>query len=269
MRAADVRPRWLAALAAAALFAPVQQACGDPSSSEPSPEVIATAESVAREVSFPAQFSTTPAPDDADREPIVLDGRIFGDGEVGIILAHMRPADQSSWWDFATQLAATGDYTVLTFDFRGYGESTGEKQFDRIDTDLEAAYAYMRSDLDIDEIFVVGASMGGTAALVAGPRLDTAGIVSISSPSQFPDIDAEQTVGDITEPKLFITSQDDVPAYRSHEIFWERSQPPKERHIFPGDAHGTDILATEHGPELERRIIGFIERHSAALGAAN
>src|SRR5688572_13482413 len=194
-----------------ALFASI--ACGDPSTSEPSPEVIATAESVAREVQFEAEFSTTPEPGDEEKEPIVLDGRVFGDGQTGVILAHMRPADQASWYPFATELARTGDYTVLTFDFRGYGESTGEKQFDRIDTDLEAAYRYMSDDLGVDDVFVVGASMGGTAALVAGPRLDAAGIVSISSPSQFPEIDAELTVGDITSPKLFITSEDDVPAF--------------------------------------------------------
>ena len=260
--------RWLLSVIGLAAFAPLAYAaCGDPSTSEPSPEVIATAESIAERVTFPARFSTTPAPGDDDEDPIVLDGRVFGHGDVGVILAHMRPADQASWFDFATELGRTGDYTALTFDFRGYGESTGDKQFDRIDTDLEAAFEYMQDELGLDTIFVVGASMGGTAALVAGPRIDSAGIVSISSPSQFPQVDAELTVGEITEPKLFVTSEDDVPAFRSQERFWELAQAPKEQHIFPGDAHGTDILLTEHGPELERLIIDFMEQHAPTSAA--
>ena len=255
-------------LIAALMLAPTAViACGDPSDSKPPPQVVATAESIARDVRFDAKYSTTPAAGDAKKEAIVLDGRVFGSGKTGVILAHMRPTDQTSWYPFATDLANTGDYTVLTFDFRGYGESTGDKQFDRIDTDLEAAYRYMKDDLGMDEIFVVGASMGGTATLVAGPRLDAAGIVSISSPSQFPDIDAETTVGDITSPKLFITSEDDVPASRSQEDFWKLAQPPKEQHVYPGDAHGTDILATENGPDLEQRIIDFMRSHSSMSAA--
>ena len=39
-------------------------------------------------------------------------------------LAHMYPADQSDWTDFAQVLAAQG-YQALTFDFRGFTESEG------------------------------------------------------------------------------------------------------------------------------------------------
>jgi pimeloyl-ACP methyl ester carboxylesterase len=173
----------------------------------------------------------------------------------------MRPSDQTSWFPFATTLAETGDYTVLTFDFRGYGESTGDKQFDRIDTDLESAFEYMRDALSIEEIFIIGASMGGTAALIAGERLSVAGIVSISSPSQFPPLDAEATVGGITAPKLFITSEDDVPAERSQEQFWELAQEPKEQVIYEGDAHGTDIFDSPNGKALEQRLLDFLEAH--------
>lgn len=232
--------------------------CGDSINSVPSPEVVATAESVATDVSFPAPNSTTPQADDANDDPIVLDGRVFGRGPVGVILAHMRPADQTSWFSFATELAASGDFTVLTFDFRGYGKSTGDKQFDRIDTDLAAAIAYMRDVLRIDKVFLVGASMGGTAALVAAARVDVAGVVSISSPGQFPPLDAAETVGDIDGPKLFITAEDDVPAMRSQEEFWELAVEPKEQHIYDGDAHGTALFDTAHGPDLERRIVAFL-----------
>lgn len=114
--------------------------CGDANTTaEPSPEAVDTAEAIARDVRIPSKFSTTPVPEDGEREEeIVLDGRVFGDGPTGVILVHMRPSDQTAWFPYATKLAETGDFTVLTFDFRGYGESTGEKEFDRLDTDLQA-----------------------------------------------------------------------------------------------------------------------------------
>lgn len=236
----------------------VAAACGDAVTSEPSPEAVETAEAIARTVAIPAGYSTTPEPGHEDEEPIVLDARVFGDGPTGVILAHMRPADQSSWFPFATELAATGGFTVLTFDFRGYGESTGEKQFDRVDTDLTAAMTYMRDEMGIDRIFLVGASMGGTASLIVASRVAVAGVVSISSPAQFPPLDAEAVIGRIDAPKLFITSQDDVPAYRSQERFWEAAVGVKEQEIYEGDEHGTDIFASTNGDALTARLTKFL-----------
>jgi pimeloyl-ACP methyl ester carboxylesterase len=233
-------------------------ACGDPTSSTPSPEVVATAEAVARTVNFTAQYSTTPESGDEEEDPIVLDARVFGQGETGVILAHMRPADQSSWFPFATELAKTGEFTVLTFDFRGYGESTGEKQFDRIDTDLEAAYEYMRDVLGLEQIYLVGASMGGTASLVVAAREQVAGVISISSPGQFPPLDAVETVDAIRAPKLFITAEDDVPAFRSQEEFWEASTEPKVQQIYDGDEHGTALFDGPHGADIRARLMDFL-----------
>jgi fermentation-respiration switch protein FrsA (DUF1100 family) len=250
--------RWILALGAPMAILAIGAGCGDPTTSTPSPEVVATAEAVARTVSITSPHSTTPEAGDDEQDPIVLDARVFGRGETGVILSHMRPADQSSWYPFATELAQTGDFTVLTFDFRGYGESTGEKQFDRIDTDLEAAYAYMRDELDIDTIYLVGASMGGTASLVVAARQPVAGVISISSPGQFPPLDAVETVDGIDAPKLFVTAEDDVPAFRSQEDFWEAAGDPKVQHVYDGDEHGTALLDGPHSADLRSRLLDFL-----------
>ena len=248
----------LGLLAALVLLA----ACGEAPSSTPSPEAIATAESVSRDVVINAPYSTTPEKEDDERDaPIALDGRIFGRGPTGVILAHMRPADQTSWFPFATMLAATGKFTVMTFDFRGYGDSTGEKEFDRIDTDLDAAYAYMRDTLGQSKIFLVGASMGGTAALVVATREHVAGVVTISAADEFLALDAVAAVPAISSPKLFITSKDDVPAERSQMKLWDAAQEPKEQHVYDGDAHGTALFAPPTGDDLTRRLIAFLLAH--------
>jgi pimeloyl-ACP methyl ester carboxylesterase len=238
-------------------------ACGEATTNgEPSPEVVDTAEAISRQISIDAPYSTTPAPDDDDRDaPIVLDGRVFGDGDTGVVLAHMRPADQTSWFPLATKLAASGEYTVLTFDFRGFGASTGDKEFDRVDTDLQAALRYMREELGRRRVFLVGASMGGSAALIVAAREPVAGVVSISSPALLQEVDALSVVSRISSPKLFIASDDDLNAERSLEQFWQQATEPKEREVYDGDAHGTDLFASEVAPHFERRIIDFLDAH--------
>jgi alpha/beta superfamily hydrolase len=235
-------------------------ACGETSSSTPSPEAIETAESLSRDITIDAPFSTTPvAGGDAGGMPVALSGRLFGHGSTGVILAHMRPADQTAWFPYATQLAASGGFTVMTFDFRGYGDSTGDKEFDHVDTDLMAAYDYMRDELGIQKIFLVGASMGGTASIIVGTRREVAGVVSISSPSEFQTMDALEAVPALDAPKLFVTSEDDVPAKRSLDDLDDAAPEPKAEQIYDGDAHGTDLLDSPHGDDLEQRITAFVK----------
>jgi pimeloyl-ACP methyl ester carboxylesterase len=251
-------------LFAAIALGAVTVACGDPSTTaEPSPAAVDTAEAIARSVKIPSTFSTTPVPEDEEREEqIVLDGRVFGDGATGVILVHMRPSDQTAWFPYATTLAESGQYTVLTFDFRGYGESTGEKEFDRLDTDLQAALDYMRDDLGIADIFLVGASMGGTASLLVAEREPVLGLVSISSPATYQEIDAVAGVDLIDAPKLFIASEDDLPAMRSLEELWAEAVAPKEQALFEGDAHGTDLFAAPAAEEFEQRMTDFLEANT-------
>ncbi len=256
---APLRPRlcvWVALLAL-----PVAMACGSAHTVAPSPEAIETAESVSSTVSIPAPVSTTPEADDDEKTAIVLSGRIFGRGPAGVILVHGRPADQTAWFPFATELAATGRYTVMTFNFRGYPGSTGEKEFDHIDTDLLAAYDFMRSQLNMSKIFLVGASMGGTASLAVGAERNVAGVVSISTLETFPPLDALQAADQVTAPKLFVTSKDDVPQEKTEEQLWADAPDPKEQQIYEGDAHGTDLFESPHADELSALVIDFLGRH--------
>ena len=88
---------------------------------------------------------------------VLLRGHLYGTGSTGVILAHMYPADQSDWTDFAQVLAAHG-YQALTFDFRGFTESEGTSGTEFAGTDLLAAYQFMRPR--VSQIFIAGASLG-------------------------------------------------------------------------------------------------------------
>ena len=113
-------------------------------------------------------------------------GSIFGSGEIGVILTHMRGRDQSS--GFLSQGLHLNLDKVLTFDFRGYGKSTGTKDT-RMNRDLEAAVAYMRAK-GAKEIILIGASMGGTAVIELALEAQVQGVVALSPPMAFGRIDA-------------------------------------------------------------------------------
>jgi len=175
---------------------------------------------------------------------VQLVGHLAGSEGPGIVLGHMYPADQTSWTAFAREMAAAG-FRTLTFDFRGYGESGGTKDVAAIDRDMEGAYRYMIGR-KIRPVYLVGASMGGTAALIVAARVPVAGVATLSSPVEFRGLDAAPVLAGLAMPKLFIAAADDAPAAAALKELTVKSHDPKTIKIVPGSAHGTDLLS---GPE--------------------
>ena len=60
-------------------------------------------------------------------------------------------------------------YDVLTFDYAGFGRSSGQPSLPGIEDDARAALAFLltRTDLPLDRIAVFGQSLGGAAAAAA------------------------------------------------------------------------------------------------------
>ncbi len=94
-----------------------------------------------------------------------LEARAWGTGSRYVVLAHMRPADMTSWFDFARLLADEG-FTAIAFNFRGYGESGGEPGEFSVAADVRAVVDAAVAE-GASAVFVVGASMGGTGAVAA------------------------------------------------------------------------------------------------------
>jgi pimeloyl-ACP methyl ester carboxylesterase len=199
---------------------------------------------------------------------VKLAGRVFGEGSHGVVLAHMRPADQRSWFDFADRLAGEG-YRVLTFDFRGYcpGGSGGCSQGDR-DTaenwkDVVGAVAELRS-LGADDVALIGASMGGTASLIAAaqPGVDPRAVITLSAPTDFEGLSVTPDVlSTITAGKLFIAGVGDAEAATSAQTLYDESPPPKDVQIVPADDHGTELLNGSRGEDVKRMIEVALERN--------
>jgi alpha-beta hydrolase superfamily lysophospholipase len=192
---------------------------------------------------------------------ITLTGRLFGaDHDTIVILTHMRQNDETGWWPFAQRLADEG-FAALTFNFRGYDASGGEQDYSKLDEDLRAVIGYVQARRLYSKVFLVGASMGATTALVVAKEEDVAGVVAVSPPAQFDSQDALDTVPGVTVPKLLIASEEDAPALNFEELYAAAAE-PKEEEIYPGIAHGTDLFDATKNPEagsVEERILGFLD----------
>ena len=129
----------------------------------PTPLPIQIARNIATQ---PVKFAT--------EDRITLSGQVFnGGGDMAVILSHAFPTDQRSWTAFARMLAEDHGYVVLTFDFRGYGDSGGDTIIPDIDRDVRAALGFIRRS-GVARVVLIGASMGGTV-LPPGSRHATGG----------------------------------------------------------------------------------------------
>lgn len=98
-----------------------------------------------------------------------LDGVVIGSGANGVVLAHQLHSNVCSWLPFAQRLAG-GGVRVLVFDFPGTTD---------LDRYVLAPVAELRHQ-GAHSIALAGASMGGTAVLVAANRDSKISRVAIS-----------------------------------------------------------------------------------------
>jgi esterase/lipase len=203
---------------------------------------------------------------------VKLAGRVFGDGRVGVVLAHMFPADQTSWWAFARVLAPKG-FTVLTFDFRGYcpggvaGCSEGERDVAAMWQDVLGAVDFMMAR-GMVRVMLVGASIGGTASLLAAaqPGVPVVAIVALSAPQSFEGLTVDRTVlGNVTAAKLFVAGNGDpTGAAPAAQAMYDESPQPKQVEIVTSSDHGTDLLTGNQSGRVQTLIMGYLEQHAGA-----
>jgi pimeloyl-ACP methyl ester carboxylesterase len=183
---------------------------------------------------------------------------------VGVVLAHMYPTDQKSWWPFAMGLASMG-YWALPFDFRGYGASEGEKEIAEIDLDVEAARDFLVQQ-GAREVFLIGASMGGTASVIVASRDSSlAGLVSLSAPESFMGLDASEAANRVEIPSFFIAAQsDDGAPQAADQMARAVAEPmgdptPVYRLTVQGADHGTQLLEGVETARIEQAILSFLQ----------
>lgn len=181
-----------------------------------------------------------------------LNALSFGTGDTAVVLAHMRGSGKEAWTDVAVSLADNG-YVAFAFDFRGYGGQEGTPDTD-LDVDLTAAITAARAQ-GAAHVFVVGASMGGTAALAAAAQHKLDGIVVMSAPLEFAGIDGLAAAASVEEPSLFIAAAGDQPYAEDTSALADVAG---GRFVeYEGTAHGTDII-NEQRVKIAAQIVRFV-----------
>src|SRR5687767_14294758 len=177
-----------------------------------------------------------------------LVGHRFGKGTTAVILTHQSEGDLCDWLPYAKRLAARG-YFVFPIDFRGYGFSdrplSGQYRYVQ---DIAAAAKALRR-LGKRKIFVVGASMGGIAAVAAGANVTPplAGIVSISSPARYRGLDGVKAGPRLRVPALYLAATaDDNAGYDFSKdataLLRAAASKRKRLELLPGPLHGIALV---------------------------
>ena len=180
-----------------------------------------------------------------------LDGVMVGSGPVGVVLAREYQADLCNAWPFADYLAKRG-LRAFAVDLRCFGLSAcpqGEAA-GRVVDDLLAAVAELRGR-GVTRVALVGASMGGSAALIAATRVqppvnavvELSGQADLTGPLGIP-LNAGAAVAQLAVPAMFVVANYD--AYTSVEETRAMYQRGQDRRQAPGGAPPTTSMVC-HG----------------------
>jgi hypothetical protein len=66
--------------------------------------------------------------------------------------------------------------------------------------------------------------------------------------------------------KLFIAALGDGEAATSAQQLYDLSSSPKREEIIPVDGHGTDLLRSNQGEEVQRLILSTLQQYMGAPG---
>jgi dienelactone hydrolase len=178
-----------------------------------------------------------------------LDAAVFGRGPVGIVLAHERGGSLCNWASIAPDLAEQG-YHVLIFDFGEPAATAG---------DMHAATEEIRR-LGAKKIIVGGASLGGTAALMAAAREhDVVGAFSLSAPAVYGNAEGLPAVRRFHAPVLFVAAAEDSHfADDARRLYRAAASREKELLVVAGSEHGTDLYGGPAAERVRRAVDGLL-----------
>jgi pimeloyl-ACP methyl ester carboxylesterase len=243
------------------LISALLAACGgsDTSDSAPTSPASTSAETVGGETSTTGEDELlygciepgTAKPLSIESAGATLDAAVFGEGRLGIVLAHEIGGSLCNWASIAPELGEQG-YQVLIYDF---GEPA------TVARDMRAATKEIR-ELGAKKIILGGASLGGTVALMMAPReRNVVGAFSLSAPDVYGNTEGLPAVRRFRAPVLFVAAEDDGDfADDARWLYRAAASRDKELLIVPGSEHGTALYG---GPAAERvrdAVDGFLEK---------
>ncbi|HEX2701178.1 MAG TPA: alpha/beta fold hydrolase [Acidimicrobiales bacterium] len=136
----------------------------------------------------------------------------------GLVICHGFPAGPGgaastarSYPNLADRVAADTGWVVLTFNFRGTGESQGDFSLGGWLGDLRAAVDHLLTHTDVDRVWLAGFGAGGGLSLcAAGEDERVGGVAAFSAPADFDAWSADprwflqhgRSIGVVRNPKF-------------------------------------------------------------------
>jgi dienelactone hydrolase len=186
----------------------------------------------------------------------------------GLMLLHQCNSDRSAWAPLARNAAARG-YHVMALDYRGYGQSEGQRFEDfevqgpiiaeKWPGDVDAAFAWLiaQSGVDKDRIGAAGASCGVNQSVLLASRHPEVKSVVLLSGGLTPAARTYLQQSDWL-PVMAAASDDDGDAVNTMRWILGWSRNPKNKFVqFKAAGHGTDMLTVEK--TLEPQMLDWFE----------
>ena len=237
------------------------------------------------------EYATTPRAADLDFEDVVLhpaDGiKLHGwwapaRGARGtVLLMHGNAGNISHRLGYLTMFNRLG-YSVLLFDYRGYGKSGGNPGEEGTYRDAEAAWQHLTEARKVRarEIVIIGESLGGGVATWLALKYPPRALVLASTFTSVPDLGAQiypwlpvrllarvkydnlERIGKIAAPVLIAHSrEDEIIPFAHSEALLAAAREPRELLVLAG-GHNVGFLYARD--DWVAAVGAFLERAAAA-----
>ena len=166
---------------------------------------------------------------------------VWGEGDLGVVLAHGASYDAASWEPQGRTLAENSVVAVAVDDITP--------------DSVRFAIDYLKNERGVESVALIGASAG------ARPVLQ----VAKEEPKEVSQIILLSGIGDVSGlgeyPKLFVASEGEGLADQARQMADEAPGDNNEALILSGDAHAQAIFQTEEGERLMRTILERLEEY--------
>ena len=186
---------------------------------------------------------------------------------VAIILLHMLDKDHSSWDKFAEQLYLE-NYSVISIDLRGHGESaknTGswqdftDKDFNNMVLDIKEAKEFALHEKKT-RFVIIGASIGANTALnYAAKDKEITGVALLSPGMDYRGVEIENPALSYDQrPILLAASEEDTYSADAVKELNSKIFGKKKIVMFKDAGHGTDMFK---GTELDKELLDWLKEN--------
>jgi abhydrolase domain-containing protein 17 len=200
---------------------------------------------------------------------------LFEGAQYTILFSHGNAEDIGIIEPLILELRDSG-FNVLTFDYSGYGTSSGSPSEANAYADIYAAYTYLILEKQIppDRIVLHGRSLGGGVAVNLASREQVGGLILESTFTTafrvitrypilpFDKFESIEELERVKCPMLIIHGTNDwtIPIYHAEQLF-ESASPPKYSYWVQGAGHN-NVFDRDQGEYLDS-----IARFAQTLGS--